>query len=143
MQPPRGTSALRLSRFKLLLIAFSLSGAAIILQISNRANNSSVPELAGRWTVASMEVDPSYGYYIWENLNFTIDSRGLIGNRRTPFTMTVFRGNCSPNCYYVHDSRSSSTTPLYRLVRQSPERIYLFPEYPATDKKIVFARLRE
>jgi hypothetical protein len=100
----------------------------MVLVISIHANNPSVPELAGHWTVTKMEHVPQFvRYYMWENLAFEIDARGLLGNRDTPFTMIILREGCSPNCYYVYDSYYGD--PLYTLVRDNPDRLYLYPKY--------------
>jgi hypothetical protein len=119
-----------------------LVGMAIALKISNGANNLSVPELAGRWTVTRMKnVNAKFHSYMWENLNFTIDPRGLLGNRETPFTMMIWREDCASNCYHVYDSYSWYGDPLYTLVRDGSKRLYLYPKYPETDSEIVFERV--
>jgi hypothetical protein len=130
-------------------ISFLLSGAILVLLFSHRANNHSVPELAGLWTVTKMnDVDPSVRYYMWENLNFKIDARGLMGNEDTPFTMMVSRGNCGPSCYYVYNSYSWYGEPLWRLERITPDHLFLHPQNPdpdlaGTKTEITVDRLKE
>jgi hypothetical protein len=125
----------------LVAIVCLLTGMIIVLVISIRANNPSVPELAGRWSVTKMENVPQLiRYYMWENLIFKIDARGLLGNRDTPFTMIVLREGCSPNCYYVYDSYYGD--PLYTLVRENPDRLYLYAKHPDKDFKITFDRYK-
>jgi hypothetical protein len=117
-----------------------------LLTVSLRANEASVPELAGRWKITEMRnINPAFRYYIWENLNFTIDSRGLIGNRDSPFTMVVMRGGCKPDCYYVDDFIVAKVIPgimpLLRLVRDGPDKLFLYPTKDG-DERMTFERLR-
>jgi hypothetical protein len=124
------------------IVGAALASAAF-LGVSYYVNNPSVAELAGRWTVSEMDnINPIFRYYMWENLNFTIEPTGFIGNRNTSFTMIALRGNCKPDCYYVDDFVMIDFIPgawLMKLVRDTPNRLLLYPT-DHKDAKIVFVR---
>jgi hypothetical protein len=109
--------------------------------LSYRINNPSVSEIAGHWTVTEMRnINPAFRYDVWENLNFTIEPSGLLGNKNSPFTMLVMRENCGPDCYYVRDLAVNFLIPgPYKLVRDSPDRLFL---YPTADSRMTFERLK-
>ena len=133
--------ALTSGRVRLLVVLGLLAGMAVVLELSNRANNATLPELAGRWTITRMEnVSPDLREYTWENLSFTIDSRGLLGNIDTPFTMVISRDNRAPDRFYVSNARAFDSSAPYTLVRDAPDRLYL---YPTAASKIVFERLKK
>ena len=133
--------------FRNLSLLVLVIAVGTVLELSYRINDASFPELAGRWTITEMKnVNPAFRYAMWENLHFTIDPRGLLGNRDSPFTMVIERGNCGPGCYYADDFTVANTVipgilPLLKLVRDTPDRLFLYPT-PDQQSRMTFERLR-